>query len=178
MQRSNATPETTRRKFLQQGGSLALGTAVLGSLAPRRACRRGQHDPPGPDRLRRARHRAPSATPCPCPTAARSSCTPWPTCRRTRSPRRTTRSRRQFRGQGRRAAGPPVRRLRRLPQGDRRRSGPATSPCAPRGPTSGRCTSSTPSRRASTCSWRSRSRPIRAACTGCSARARRRRRRA
>ena len=74
-----------RRSFLKQSGSVAAGAAVLGRCRACRARRRRQHDSPGADRLRRARHRRRRATPCRFPTAGRSSSTPWPTCTKSRS---------------------------------------------------------------------------------------------
>ena len=77
---------------------------------------------------------------------------------------------------GRRAAGPPVRRTGRLPEGDRR-ARPAASCCWPRRPPSGRSTWNMPWPRAATCSWKSRSPSTPRASAACSRRARRPRRR-
>ncbi len=83
---------------------------------PARPCRREQHDPSGPDRLRRPRHRRGGR----CLVGQERSRQAGGHGRRLPgSPRRQLwLHQAAVRRSGRRARGPPVRRLRRLPEGD------------------------------------------------------------
>ena len=78
--------ETTVRFFasgvltLGRQGGRGFGPGGRGDSA--RPRRRGQHDPPGPDRLRRPRQRGGRQRHASRPTG-RSSWWPWPTCSRT-----------------------------------------------------------------------------------------------
>ena len=100
---------------------------------------------------------APPTTPCP-PRTARSSWSPWPTSSRTGSSQLQEPAQETFGRAGRRARGPQVHRLRRATRRRWTASSRATSSSSPRRRPSAGSTSPTPSRRASTSSWRSRSR--------------------
>ena len=147
---------TSRREFLKNTGRIAAASALAASR-PARPRGREQHDPGGPDRLRRPGHRRGGQRPVrqerPDQAGGHG--------RRLRGPAQraaTTNLQEAVRRPGRRARGPQVPRLRRLPEGDGLpEAGRRGDLRHARRPSAG-STSPTPSRRASTSSWRSRSR--------------------
>ena len=127
---SRTTQSTSRREFLKDTGRVALGAGAVGGQCPNRPRRRRQHDPPGPDRLRR-RGAGPWATRCRSRTRAGQALRDGRPRREPNGRPRTRRSAKQFADKvdvpedRKFSASTPIARRSTC-------SGPATSPCAPR----------------------------------------------
>ena len=87
---TDTNPIASRRNFIKTTGHGSRGLGPGGRGGPGGACRRKQHDPARPGRLRRPRHRRVQRTPCRRPSKARSSSWPWPTSSRIGSASATT----------------------------------------------------------------------------------------